>query len=63
MTPTLFGIFLFALLREAMQHANLADPGVRQKTRFDANVYSASRLKAKTKTTEVSVPPSPGLQG
>ena len=37
-----------------MQNTNLANPGVRLKTGFNA-IYSASRLKANTKTTAVHV--------
>ena len=45
--PTLFGIYFSVILREAKQTANLANPGVGLRTRFDANLFSASRLKAR----------------
>ena len=38
-------------MREAKQNVNLANPGVGLRTKCDANLFSTSRLKAKTKTT------------
>ena len=37
------------------QNANLVNPGVGLRTRFDANLFFTSRLKAKTKTTTLDV--------
>ena len=45
---TLFGIYLSLILREAKQNANLANLGVGLRTRFHDNLFSTSRLKAKT---------------
>ena len=55
LAPTLLGIYFSVLLRKAKQNANLANSGVGVRTRFDANVLSTSRLKAKTKTTTLHV--------
>ena len=55
LVPTLFGIYFSVILREAKQNANLANSGVGLRTRFDANLFSTSHLKAKTKTTTLRV--------
>ena len=55
LAPTLFGIYFSVILREARQNDNLANSGVRPRTRFDAILFSTSRLKAKTKTTTLHV--------
>ena len=55
LAPTLFGIYFSVILREAMHNANFANPGVGLRIRFDANLFSTSRLKAKTKTTTLHV--------
>ena len=55
LVPTLFGIYFSVILREAMHNANFANPGVGLRIRFDANLFSTSRLKAKTKTTTLHV--------
>ena len=55
LTPTLFGIYFSVILREVKQNANLANPGVGLRTRFDANLLSTSGLKGKTKTTTLHV--------
>ena len=55
LAPALFGIYVSVILREAKQNDNLANPGVGMRTRFDANLFSTSRLKAKTKTTTLHV--------
>ena len=55
LAPTLFMIYLSVILKEAKQNANLANPGVDLRTRFDANLFSTSHLKAKTKTTTLHV--------
>ena len=44
LAPTLLGIYFSVILREAKQNAN---PGVGLRTRFDANLFFTSRLKAK----------------
>ena len=56
--PTLFGIYFSVRLREAKQTANLANPDVGLRPRFDANLFSGSRLKAKTRITMLHVRPS-----
>ena len=55
LAPTLFGIYFSVILRKAKQNANLANPVVGLRNRFDANLFSTSRLKAKTKTTRLHV--------
>ena len=56
LAPTLFGIYFnIVILREAKQNVNLTNPGVGLRTRFDANLFSTSRLKDKTKTTTFHV--------
>ena len=55
LAPTLFGIYFSVILREVKQNGNLANPGVGLRTRFDANLFSMSHLKAKTKTTTLHV--------
>ena len=55
LAPTLFGIYFSVILGEAKQNANHANPGVGLRARFDANLFSTSRLKAKTKTTTLHV--------
>ena len=55
LAPTLLGINFYVILRKAKQNANHANSGVGVRTRFDANVLSTSRLKAKTKTTTLHV--------
>ena len=55
LAPTLFGIYVSVILRETKQNANLANNGVGLGTRFDANLFFTSRLKAKTKTTTLHV--------
>ena len=51
LVPALFGIYFSVILRET----KLANRGVGPKIRFDANLFSTSRLKAKTKTTTLHV--------
>ena len=55
LAPLLFVIYFSVILRELKQNPNLANPGVDLRTRFDANLFSTSRLKAKTKTTTLHV--------
>ena len=55
LAPTLLGIYFSVLLRKAKQNANLANSGLGVRTRFDANVLSTSRLKAKIKTKTLHV--------
>ena len=55
LAPTLFGIYFSVILREVKQNANLANPDVGLRTRFDVNLFSTSRLKAQTKTTMLHV--------
>ena len=55
LAPTLFGIYFSAILREATPNINLANLDVGLRTRFDANLFLTSRLKAKTKTTTLHV--------
>ena len=59
LVPTLFGIYFSVILRKAKQNANLAGLGVGLRTRFYANLFSTSRLKAKTKTTTLHVCEAP----
>ena len=55
LAPTLFGIYFSVILREAKQNAKVVNPGVGLRTRFDANLFSTSHMKAKTKTTALDV--------
>ena len=50
--PTLLGIYFSAILREAKQNANLVNPGVGLRTRFDANLFYTEGW---TKTTMLHV--------
>jgi hypothetical protein len=52
LAPTLFSIFLSAMLEEAFRDL---DEGVYIQSRQDANLFNVSHFKAKTKTTQILV--------
>ena len=52
LAPTLFSIFLSAMLEEAFRDL---DEGVYIQSRQDANLFNMSHFKAKTKTTQILV--------
>ena len=53
LAPTLFGIYFSVILREAMQNANLTNPGVGLRTRFNANLRTILGVKWQDKITKL----------
>ena len=50
LAPTLFGIYFAALLHHAFENTT---EGIYIRTRLDGSLFNVSRLRAKTKTTEI----------